>query len=96
MLPRLDLKLPGYTVDTSFLKFSGVMEGWRLQTEYRIVADHFRRNKHLVNVDKDEENDGDSGESGESERSGESGESKVASSRQQRVDKENPAFAVEA
>ena len=94
MLPRLDLKLPGYTVDTSFLKFSGVMEGWRLQTEYRIVADHFRRNKHLVNVE--EENDGESGESGESERSGESGESKVASSRQQGVDKENPAFAVDA
>jgi len=78
-------------VDTSFLKFSGVMEGWRLQTEYRIVADHFRRNKHLVNVE--EENDGESGESGESERSG---ESKVASSRQPGVDKENPAFAVEA
>lgn len=88
MLPRLDLKLPGYTVDTSFAKFSGVMEGWRLQTEYRIVADHFRRNKHLVNVD--EENDGDS--VGESE----SGESKVASSRQQGHVKENPAFAVEA
>ena len=94
MLPRLDLKLPGYTVDTSFFKFSGVMEGWRLQTEYRIVADHFRRNKHLVNVD--EENDGDSGES-------ESGESKVASSQQQGHVKEklkdfqeNPAFAVEA
>jgi hypothetical protein len=94
LLPRLDLKLPGYTVDTSFLKFSGVMEGWRLQTEYRIVADHFRRNKHLVN--DEEENDGDSGESGERERSGESGESKVASSRQQGVDKENPAFAVDA
>ena len=47
MLPRLDLKLPGSTIDTSFLKFNGVMEGWRIQTEYRIVAEHFKRNRPL-------------------------------------------------
>ena len=42
LLPRMDLKLPGSKFDGSWIKFRGVMEGWRMQTEYRIVAEHAR------------------------------------------------------
>ena len=45
LVPRLDLKLPGASLDGSYLKFRGVFEGSRMQTEYRIVAEHVKEMK---------------------------------------------------
>lgn len=52
LLPRLDLKLPGSgIIDTSWTKFRGIMEAWRISTEYRIVAEHAKTMKQ-----KDDDN----------------------------------------
>ena len=45
MLPRLDRKLPGAAIDGSWLKMMGIMESWRMQTEYRIIAKHHKEKK---------------------------------------------------
>lgn len=45
MLPRLDMKLPGASIDSSSLQFRGVMEAWRIQTEYHIVVEHIRQTR---------------------------------------------------
>ena len=49
ILPRLDLKLPGAALDGSWKKFQGAMESWRLQTEYRIVA-QYRKEQRMKDV----------------------------------------------
>ena len=37
-LPRLDVQLPGGSLDGSHLKYQGILETWRLQLEYRSVS----------------------------------------------------------
>ena len=39
LVPRLDLKLPGASFDSSHTKFQGLMEMWRIQMEYQKVCD---------------------------------------------------------
>ena len=36
--------------DGSWKKFQGVMESWRLQTEYRIVAQHHKMKRNLTDM----------------------------------------------
>lgn len=53
LVPRLDLQLPGGSLDGSYLKFRGVFEGSRMQTEYRIVAEHVKEMKRKADAEGD-------------------------------------------
>ena len=53
LVPRLDLQLPGGSLDGSYLKFRGVFEGSRMQTEYRIVAQHVKEMKRKADAEGD-------------------------------------------